>query len=64
MQVGFKIGAFRWMEPARPAIDRNANAVKWENKYLEFNLSKYDSEKAGQRLGLYEQKKPYHEEKP
>jgi tetratricopeptide (TPR) repeat protein len=40
------------------------NAVKWENKYLESNPSKDDSEKARQRLSLYEQKKPYHEEKP
>ncbi len=40
------------------------NAVKWENKYLESNPSKDDLEKARQRLSLYEQKKPYHEEKP
>ena len=40
------------------------DAVKWENKYLESNPAKDDSEKARQRLGLYEQKKPYHEEKP
>jgi Flp pilus assembly protein TadD len=40
------------------------SAVKWENKCLEFNLSKYVSEKARQRLSLYEQKKPYHEERP
>ncbi len=40
------------------------NAVKWENKYLESNPSKEASEKARQRLSLYEQKKPYHEEKP
>jgi tetratricopeptide (TPR) repeat protein len=39
------------------------NAVKWENKYLQLNSSKDDSEKARQRLSLYEQKKPYHEEK-
>lgn len=40
------------------------NAVKWENKYLASNPSKDDLEKARQRLSLYEQKKPYHEEKP
>jgi hypothetical protein len=40
------------------------DAVKWENKYLESNASEVDSEKARQRLRLYEQKKPYYEEKP
>jgi tetratricopeptide (TPR) repeat protein len=43
------------------------NAVKWENKYLESNPpnNAYDTpEKARQRLSLYLQKKPYHEEKP
>jgi tetratricopeptide (TPR) repeat protein len=43
------------------------DAVKWENKYLESNppSNSYDTpEKARQRLSLYEQKKPYHEEKP
>lgn len=43
------------------------DAVKWENKYLESNPPSnfYDTpEKARQRLSLYEQKKPYHEEKP
>ena len=38
-------------------------AVKWENKYLESTLSKEAAIKACQRLSLYEQKKPYHEEK-
>ncbi len=40
------------------------NAVKWESKYLDSNPPKDDLEKARQRLSLYEQKKPYHEEKP
>ncbi len=40
------------------------NAIKWEIKYLESNPSKDDSEKHRQRLSLYQQKKPYHEEKP
>jgi tetratricopeptide (TPR) repeat protein len=40
------------------------NAVKWETKYLESNPSKADSESHRQRLSLYEQKKPYHEERP
>jgi tetratricopeptide (TPR) repeat protein len=44
------------------------NAVKWENKYLSNYLKSHPSndtlEKARQRLRLYEQKKPYHEEKP
>ncbi|MGO9246136.1 MAG: tetratricopeptide repeat protein [Verrucomicrobiia bacterium] len=40
------------------------SAVKWENKYLASNPSNDAWEKARQRLSLYEQKKPYHEEKP
>jgi tetratricopeptide (TPR) repeat protein len=40
------------------------NAVKWETKYLESNPPKDASERARQRLSLYELKKPYHEEKP
>ena len=40
------------------------NAVNWENKYLESNLAKDDLGKARQRLSLYEQKKPYREDKP
>lgn len=39
------------------------DAVKWQNKYLESIPSKDASEKARQRLCLYEQRKPYHEEK-
>jgi tetratricopeptide (TPR) repeat protein len=38
-------------------------AVKLENKYLKFPLSKEAAIEACQRLSLYEQKKPYHEEK-
>jgi tetratricopeptide (TPR) repeat protein len=40
------------------------NAIIWENKYLESNPPKDAQEKARQRLSLYEQKKPYHEERP
>jgi len=40
-----------------------ADAVKWENKYLESTPSKDDADQARQRLSLYEQKKPYHEAK-
>jgi len=40
------------------------DAVKWQNEYLVSNSSKDDWEKARQRLSLYEQKKPYHEQKP
>jgi tetratricopeptide (TPR) repeat protein len=40
------------------------NAVKWENKCLESNPSKDNLEQARQRLSLYQQKKPYHEERP
>jgi len=39
-------------------------AVQWQNKYLESTPSKDASEKARQRLRLYEHKKPYHEEEP
>jgi Flp pilus assembly protein TadD len=44
------------------------DAVKWQTKYLEShyldsNPSNDTPEKARQRLSLYEQKKPYHEEK-
>ncbi|MGD1020519.1 MAG: tetratricopeptide repeat protein [Verrucomicrobiia bacterium] len=39
------------------------DAVKWENKSLASNASEAGSEKARQRLSLYEQKKPYREEK-
>jgi hypothetical protein len=38
------------------------DAVKWEHKYLDFPLYSND-EDATWRLNLYEQKKPYHEEK-
>lgn len=37
------------------------NAVKWENKSLASNASYATLERMGQRLSLYEQKKPYHE---
>ena len=40
------------------------SAVKWENKSLASNASDAILERRGQRLSLYEQKKPYHEEKP
>ncbi len=40
------------------------NAAKWETKCLESNLSKDTSAEARQRLSLYDQKKPFHEEKP
>jgi len=46
------------------------NAVKWKNKYLESyylksrNVWGDTTEKARQRLSLYEQKKPYHEGRP
>ena len=45
------------------------NAVQWQKKYLESdylksNPSNDTMEKARQRLSLFEQKKPYHEEKP
>ena len=45
------------------------NAVKWQTRYLESdhlksNPSKDASEKARQRLSLYEQKQPNHEEEP
>jgi tetratricopeptide (TPR) repeat protein len=44
------------------------DAVKWQNKYLESDyLASHPpndtSEKARQRLSLYEQKRPYHQEK-
>ena len=39
------------------------NAVKWENKSLASNASYATLERMSQRLSLYEQKKPYHEEK-
>jgi tetratricopeptide (TPR) repeat protein len=38
-------------------------AVKWETKCLESTLSKNDAERARRHLGLYQQKKPYHEKK-
>ena len=40
------------------------DAVKWENKSLASNASYAALERMSQRLGLYEQKKPYHEEQP
>jgi tetratricopeptide (TPR) repeat protein len=40
------------------------DAVKWETKCLESNPPKDALEKIRQRLSLYEQRKPYHEEKP
>jgi tetratricopeptide (TPR) repeat protein len=48
---------------------RFGDAVKWQNKYLEShylesNPSNDTPEKARQRLSLYEQKKPYHEQEP
>jgi len=40
------------------------NAIKWENKSLASNASYATLERMGLRLSLYEQKKPYHEERP
>ena len=40
------------------------SAVKWQTKYLGSTLSNDASKKARQQLSLYEQKKPYHEDKP
>jgi tetratricopeptide (TPR) repeat protein len=40
------------------------DAVKWETQYLESNPPKDVSDKARQRLSLYQQKTPYHEQKP
>lgn len=40
------------------------NAVRWENKSLASNASYATLERMGLRLSLYEQKMPYHEEKP
>jgi tetratricopeptide (TPR) repeat protein len=55
---------FRTLAAANAESGNFDEAVKWENKYLESNPSKTDSEKARQRLSLYEQQKPYHEENP
>lgn len=59
-----------WKEPA--SIDTLAatyaetggfsDAVKWENKYLEFPLPAKAAETGRQRLALYQQSKSYHEE--
>jgi hypothetical protein len=61
--TGFPI-LYRDITLANAAAGDFDNAVKWQTKYLESNLSKDASEKARQRLSLYEQKPPYHEEKP
>ncbi|MGO9528091.1 MAG: tetratricopeptide repeat protein [Verrucomicrobiia bacterium] len=60
---------FGTLAAAYAEAGRFDDAVKWQNKYLESdylesNPSSDTPEKARQRLGLYEQNKPYHEEKP
>jgi len=40
------------------------NAVKWQTKYVEANLSGENLEGARERLGMYERKKPYRLERP
>jgi hypothetical protein len=37
------------------------SAVKWETRYLQFNLSKHRADGARRRLALYQQKQPYRE---
>jgi len=60
---------FSTLAAAYAEAGRFDTAVKWQNQYLvsdylESNPSNDTREKARQRLGLYEENKAYHEQKP